>query len=288
MSVQIDTALVRQYHANVEHLVQQRGSLLRDCVRLETGVVGEQAFYDQIGASNAKKRTTRHGDTPLMNTPHARRRVSLYDYEWADLIDKQDKLKTLQNPESSYAVSAAMALGRSMDDEIITAINATAYTGKTGSTAVALPSAQKVLVASSGLTLAKLLSAKEILDGADVDPDEPRFIAVSPKQVTNLLNTTEIKSADYNTVKALAMGQVDTFLGFKFKVTNRLNVDSSSDRLVLCWVQSGVLLALAQDMETDIGPRRDKSNAIQVYASLGIGATRMEEAKVVQIACSES
>src|SRR3546814_9968356 len=61
-----------------------------------------------------------------------------------------------------------------------------------------------------------LLQAKEILDAAEVDVDDTtgqgaptRVIAVSTKQITNLLGTTEIKSVDYNSVKALAQGQVD-------------------------------------------------------------------------------
>ena len=66
------------------------------------------------------KRTTRHGDTPQIDT-HSRRRVSLVDYEYADLIDNQDKIRTLIDPTSSYALAAAYALGRAQDDEIIAA-----------------------------------------------------------------------------------------------------------------------------------------------------------------------
>ena len=45
----------------------------------------------------------------------------MVDYEYADLIDNQDKIRTLIDPTSSYALAAAYAIGRAMDDEIISA-----------------------------------------------------------------------------------------------------------------------------------------------------------------------
>ena len=80
MSVQITTAFVRQYHSNVVHLSQQKGSRLRMGVRVEM-VNGKSSFYDQIAATAARKRTSRHADTPRMDTPHKRRRVTLDDYD---------------------------------------------------------------------------------------------------------------------------------------------------------------------------------------------------------------
>ena len=155
MSNQITTAFVQQYSNNVAMLSQQKGSLLRAAVDVES-VVGKNAFFDQIGSATAVKRVSRHASTPQIDTPHARRRVSLVDYEYADIIDNQDKIRTLIDPTSSYAQAAAMALGRAMDDEIISAISGTAFTGETGSTSTALPSAQKITESSTGgLTIAK-------------------------------------------------------------------------------------------------------------------------------------
>jgi hypothetical protein len=94
MSNQITTAFVEQYSSNIQMLSQQKGSLLRDKVRLET-VVGKNAFFDQVGSVTATVRTSRHSDTPQVDTPHSRRRVSLVDYEFADLIDDLDKVKML-------------------------------------------------------------------------------------------------------------------------------------------------------------------------------------------------
>ena len=287
MSNQITTAFVQQYSNNVQMLSQQKGSLLRNTVDSET-IVGKNAFFEQVGQAVAQKRTTRHADTPQIDTPHSRRRVSMVDYEYADLIDKQDQVRTLIDPTSSYAQASAFALGRSMDDEIIASVSGNAFSGETGSTTVPLPSAQKITESGTdGLTLAKLRSAKEKFDSASVDPSIQRYIIVGPKQISDLLNTTQVTSSDFNTVKALVNGEINQFLGFTFVTSNRLSL-ASSKRLCLAYAGDGIKLALGQDIMTRIDERSDKGYATQVYVCMTMGATRMEEEKVVTIEAHEA
>ena len=287
MSSQITTAFVQQYSNNVQMLSQQKGSLLRNSVDAET-IVGKHAFFEQVGSAVAQKRVSRHSDTPQIDTPHSRRRVSMVDYEYADLIDKQDQVRTLIDPTSSYAQAAAFALGRAMDDEIITAISGTAFSGETGSTSVVLPSAQKITESGTdGLTIAKLRNAKEKFDSASVDPSIPRYIVVGPKQISDLLGTTQVTSSDFNTVKALANGEITSFLGFNFITSNRLSI-ASNKRLCLAFAMDGIKLALGQDIMTRIDERSDKGYATQVYVCMTMGATRMEEEKVVTIQAHEA
>ena len=285
MSTQITTAFVNQFSANVQMLSQQMGSLLRNAVDVES-VNGEKAFFDQVGSAAAVKKTSRHADTPLIDTPHSRRMVTMSDFQYADLIDDQDRVRLLIDPTSTYGRAAAAAMGRAMDDEIISAALGTALTGKDGSTSTALPSGQKIAVASAGLTIAKLVSAKEILDAASVDPSIPRHIVVSPKQISDLLNNTTVTSSDFNTVKALAQGEINT-VGFNFIVSNRLNTDTNGDRQVIAFASDGIKVAMGKEPTAKIEERADKSYATQIYYCQTMGATRMEEAKVVEIACSE-
>jgi hypothetical protein len=287
MSTQITTAFVEQYSSNVQMLSQQKGSLLRDKVRLES-VTGKNAFFDQIGSVTATVRSSRHSDTPQADTPHSRRRVSLVDYEFADLVDDLDKVRMLVDPTSSYAQAAAYAMGRAMDDAIITAATGSADTGVAGGTSVALPAGQIIAEAgTTGMTIAKLREAKEIIDLADVDPSLPRHIIVSPKQISDLLGTTEVTSSDFNSVKALAQGDVNSFLGFNFVVSNRLAV-ASSIRDCIAFVGDGIALAVGKDSTARIDERSDKGYATQVYYSAAFGATRMEEDKVVKIQAYEA
>ena len=285
MSTQITTAFVNQFSANVQMLSQQMGSLLRNAVDTES-VNGEKAFFDQVGQAAAVLRTSRHADTPLVETPHTRRMVTMSDYEYADLIDDSDKVRLLVDPTSTYSRAAAAAMGRAMDDIIITAALGTSQTGKDGSTSTALPAGQKIAHGSAGLTIAKLVSAKELLDAASVDPSIPRHIVVSPKQISDLLNNTTVTSADFNTVKALAQGEINSFVGFNFIVSNRLTDDGTS-RQVIAFAQDGLKLAVGKEPAARIDERADKSYSTQVYYCQTIGATRMEDEKVVEIACNE-
>ena len=286
MSVQITTAFVEQYKANVLHLAQQKGSRLRDAVRTET-VTGKAHFFERIGSTAAQKRTSRHSDTPRMDTPHSRRKVTMDDYDWADLIDNEDKVRLLISPSSDYAMAGAFAMGRAMDDAIIAAATGNAYTGVSGGTTQALTSGQKIVHGSANLTLAKLIEAKEILDAAEVDPEEPRFLVCQASQISNLLNSTTVTSSDFNTVKALVQGNIDTFLGFKFIRSQRLGTDATPSRQVLAFTKSAIGLAVGSDITTKISERSDKNYATQVFLSMTIGATRIEEEKMVEIACNE-
>jgi hypothetical protein len=289
MSFEVTTAFVQQYSTNVALLLQQRGSRLRDSVTSNNYTGKAAKAVEQIGAVTAQARVTRHGDTPLISTPHDARWVFPTDYEWADLIDDQDKLRMLIDPTSPYAQNGAFALGRAMDDDIITAFFADAKTGENGTTTTAFDTAnQQIAAGAAGLTIAKLREAKKILLGNEVDVDmDPLFMAVTAKQLDDLLGTTEVTSSDYNTVKALVQGDVDTFMGFKFIHTERLGVDGSSNRRVAAWARSGMHLGIWNNINARVSERDDKSYANQVYVKGTYGATRTEEGKVVEILCAE-
>ena len=291
MSSQITTSFVEQYSSNVAMLSQQMGSKLRSSVDVEK-VTGKNAFFDQVGVTAAQLRTSRHGDTPQIDTPHSRRRLSLADYEWADLVDDVDKVRMLVDPTSSYARAAAAAMNRAMDDVIITAFNASASTGVAGGDSTALPSGQKTATSdqSDGLTITKLLAAKKILDNNDVDPSLRRYIVCGPQQISDLLGTTQVTSADFNSVRALATGAVNSFMGFEFIMSTRLNMDATNttDRLIFAYTEDAIKLGIGKDISAKISERADKSYSTQVYYAMSLGAVRMEEKKVVQIPCHEA
>ena len=285
MSSQITTAFVEQYSANIQMLSQQMGSLLKDNVRNES-VVGKDAYFDQIGKVTAQLKVSRHSDTPQIDTPHSRRRVSLKDYEWADLIDQNDKVRLLIDPTSSYAKAAAYAMGRATDDVIIAAALGSSNTGVSGGTAVALPAGNITAVGTGGantMNIAKLALAKAKLDLGDVDPSIKRHIIVSPTEISDLLNNTTVTSSDFNTVKALVHGEIDSFMGFKFHVSNRLVDNAAGNTQCIAFAEDGILLATGKDVTAKIDERADKSYATQVYYCQTIGATRMEEAKVISV-----
>lgn len=295
MSTQIDKALVQTYKSNIEVQFQQKGSRLRDTVRVETQNA-EFDFYDRIGPVEAQKVTNRHGDTPLNETPHDRRRIALEDYDWADLIDKKDKIRMLADPTSAYTQNAVFAMGRAQDRAIIAAATATAYTGKTGATSVTFPAASEVAVdyvesgsaANSNLTIGKLRRVRFLLDSKEaVEDGELVTAVVTASQMQSLLRTTEVTSADYNTVKALVAGTVDSFMGFKFKRTELL-VKSGNIRECLFYPRSGITLATGQEITAEVDRLPGKRYSVQVYVCGNFGASRMWEEKVIRVKCDET
>src|SRR3546814_2609506 len=95
---------------------------------------------------------------------------------WADLVDELDKIKMLADPTSPYVAIGVAALNRVKDDIILAAARGSA---RTNSSSIALPAGQKIAVGSDGLTLVKLLQAKEILDAAEVDVEDRKSTSMN-------------------------------------------------------------------------------------------------------------
>lgn len=291
MSFTVTENMVQQFGSNFRILGQQRKSRLEGWCQPEPNITGTSKTVERLGASDAYDLTSRHADTQYVDTPHSRRWLDLSDSAWADLVDEMDKIKMLADPTSPYVSIGRAALNRKRDDKIIAAARGNA---RSNAGAVALPAGQKVAVSATGLTLAKLNATREILDASEIDLGEDidgqaavtRVLAVTTKQMSDLLNTTEIKSVDYNSVKALVQGQVDTFMGFKFVRTERLP-KVGNDRFCLAWVKGCVAFGWGMDQHVSIDPLPTKNYSVQVYARESTGATRIEDAGVVEIACQE-
>ena len=284
MSDQVNTAFVQQYATNVAHLLQQRGSKLRDTVMTSNATGKAAKVVEQVGAVNAQKRTTRHADTPLISTPHSARWTFPVDYEWADLIDDQDKVRMLINPQSPYAVNGAYAMGRAIDDEILGAFFGTSKTGENGSTDEAF-SGNTVSAGTTGkLEIGQLLEGKRILMENEVDLDNDQiFMAITAEQHEDLLGMSQIQTIDSNSTKVLVDGQVRSFLGINFITTQRMDTSVAASQDCPMWAKSGMHLTVWNDITTKISEREDKSYATQVYVKGTFGATRLELGKVVKI-----
>ena len=293
MSFEIDAASVQHYTTNIQLLLQQKGSLLKDTVSTGKYTGKAAKAIEQIGAVTAGKVDVRHGDTPLSSTPHTARWVFPNDYIWADLIDDQDKLRLLIDPTSSYALNGAYAIGRAMDDEILAAFMGVAKTGENGSEAVKFPGAQVVTdsdpKALTGMTVDKLQQAIKRLRQAEVDLDhDPVYCAISAQQEQDLLKDPKITSRDFNTQPVLVDGKLRSFMGISFVPIQRLSVDGLSKmRICPLWSKSGMHLGLWDEVSVSIDRRPDKRNSMQVMVKGTFGATRTHEQKVVSIYCKE-
>lgn len=294
MSLDIDQAFVDQFRDNVIMLVQQEGSRLRGTLTERNDLTGESEFIERVGKIEPQLRTTRHQDTPLSSVPHSKRRLDLKDYELADLIDKVDELRTLIDPQSDYVRAFGMGFGRQIDRDIIDAFDADVVTKRDSSgtasfdtnNVVAVNFVESGTASNSDLTVGKLREAKRILDANEV-PETDRHIAISASQLNSLLRDSEVTSTDFNSVRALVTGELDTYLGFQFHNTELLP-KSGDVRDVFAWHMTGMRLALPDPPQPRIKERADKSFSTQVFMSMTIGSVRLQETAVVKIKCDET
>lgn len=294
MSVNIPNHFAQEFATNIELLLQQKGSKLRGLVT-SGSYVGEQASpVDQIGAVEMQSVAGRFEAMGRVDADTDRRWVLPLDFDLPQLIDSFDKLRLLTDPESVYVQNAVYAAGRKIDDVIIDAFFGTAKTGKSGSTSTTFPSGQQVAVnhgasGNTGLTVAKLREARRILRANEVDLDmDPITVVVTAEQEDNLLAEAQVISLDYNDRPVLVDGKLKSFLGMNFVHCERLDVDGNSYRRIPVFAKSGMHLGIWNDITTDISQRKDlKGLPFQSYVYMTIGATRLEEDKVVEIKCAE-
>ena len=298
MPVTIDQVTAQKFAAVLLVLSQQLGSKFAFRVRNENVASAELAYFDTLAEDDdTAQKTGRHQGTPISEPIFGRRRVVPRPWTNKKVLDKEDLDRMLPDPRSPVAMNQVRSLGRQKDDLIIEAALGSASIGKAGGSSIdfkddsrsingdgtvttlgTLASVQSV----ADITLAKLLTMMKIFNEEDVDPDIRKYWAVSPKEIEDLLNITEIGSMDFNTVKALQQGKMETFAGFDFFWTNRLTADAATGTATrtIAWAQDGLILASIADIATRIEEAERLDFAWVLFSKMDLGAVRMEGEKV--------
>ena len=269
------------YSRNIMQLAQQKYSKLLNTVYIKPNVRGKTFFQDQIGQWSMSAKGGRNVQTPNNDPALARRMGTLVDYHDNRLLDRGDELRSISDPRSAYTIAAAQSLGRKIDDVILAALVGTSYSGETGTTSNTLSSTQVSSGTGMALSFGIVRDTKKILDNADIEAEE-RFFVVSPGALESLLGASEATSADYNSVKSLIRGEIDTWMGFKWITSTRLD-NTSSTRTCIAYHRYGLCLAMGDAPLVRTDERSDLSYSWQVYYELNIGAVRLEEERVVKV-----
>ena len=295
MENEVDVAFVDKFSDDVVILSQQKKSVLMQTVRNDVSKGnGGQFYFDRLGLVEANEITGRHQDTILNDPPHSRRLIAPRDFNIASMLDKADKLRIISMGtfDSKYARAQISGLNRKVDDLIIAAGfgDSIAVDENRGQTSVPLPAAQKVLAGGTKLTKTKILAAKLLLDNADVDKELKRFAVVSPSAINDLLEDSEVVSSDFNTVKALVNGDIDTWLGFKWIPSTRLPllVAGGTVRRSMFMAEGAIGIAEPQSIATSVDKRPDKNNGLQILSDFTMDGTRIEEPKFVEVQYDEA
>lgn len=285
--------------------LQQEASRLDKYVTVENGLSGKMVTFDQYGLLAFEEKVSRMGQTVLTEAPTHRRVMYPHIYTKAIGFDEFDakKLANIDVPVSKTIEGLRAAAGRSMDKVMLDAFLGENYTGENGTEAVPFSENQVVAsdyvdsgsVVGSNLTVAKLRKALAMLHKAEAWNEERRaygdelVLACSSSQIDSLLREPQVSSYDYNTVRALAEGKVDSFLGFRIIRTELLPLDAETgERSCLAWVKSKAQFGIWDDFKVKISVRDDLDEALQIRAKFACGATRLQEEAFVKIQCSES
>jgi len=290
----------QEFSTNVALLLQQKDSKFSGAVMTGTHQGKQASPVDQVGAVNMSPVTSRFAEKVRTDAPVDRRWVVPQDFDLQQLVDTFDKLKVISDPRSVYVQNSIQAANRQKDDLIIAAFTATALTGETGGTSTSILAANTVGVSTggttSGMNVAKLKKAYELLLSYDVDVDsDPVYCAITAKQNTDLLNEIQVISADFKQEQKpqVVGGRVMSFLGINFIHSQRLvtGTDDAAGTSRSCplWVKSGMHLGMWADVKTDVREAKElKGNPWEVYLHMSMGATRIEEKKIVRVWARES
>ncbi|GAF84223.1 unnamed protein product, partial [marine sediment metagenome] len=212
MSKNLTNAAVTEFDSEVKHEYQGMKTL-RECVTVRTGVVGEAYKFTRMGKGLANQKASQADVTP-MDIAHDRQTANLANWNAPEYTDIFDQAEVNFDERTELAQTIAKAIGRREDQIIIDTFAGITYAATNDSD----PDTGRVfdISATRNFDLTSIRSAKGHLDDIEADAGE-RYIVVRALAMQKLLEDTTVTSTDYNTVRALVNGELDTYLGFKFK-----------------------------------------------------------------------
>ncbi len=304
-------AFFNSYTAGYEHVLQEKKPQYQGLLR-EERIEGENESYDFLGTIEMTKKATRFEDIPVEDMTHNRRWITPEWYRKAIFVDKEDDIALHTDPTGDYIQALAKGIIRKENEVITGAFFANVDGGKTPSTdtyvledalyTTSTSAAGRTLAhdiqsdftaggVSAGLTIEKLILARQALIELNNDPDDMFYIACAPKQMSDLLREAETQSIDTNIIRSLVAGIVNEYMGFRFVITNQITIGSSNDVdadtsvfEIPVWTKEGMLFARHQSpiFNVDWLPRKQ---IWQISARVGMNAIRMDEDKIVKIEC---
>ena len=279
MSVSLSNAFVTLFDAEVKQAYQGKAQLV-GAVRARRGVEGSTVKFPKVGRGVATPRISQTDVTPL-NVGFSSVTLTLQDWNAAEYSDIFSQAKVNFDERQELVQVVAAAMGRRQDQLILDALNGSS---------TSLTVANSIGGSTTNLNVAKLREAKRLLDKGNV-PFDGRHIIVHANGIASLLSETAVTSSDFNTVKALVQGEINTFLGFQFHVLGDrseggLPIDGSSDRTCFAFHSMAIGYGEGIGMRTEINYIPEKTSWL-VNEVFSAGATAIDAEGIVSITCRE-
>ena len=286
MPITISNVYVQTFEQTVRHLAQQSEAKLRGWCQ-ERGVTSEQHNWETLDQTVAAEKGGPRSPTPVTDAVWGRRVSVARSYDVGDTTEQEDPVQMLVDPNSNVARSQGMAMRRKIDDVMIEAALADALNGDGSTTSIL--SAQTVGTGGEEISFDIVTQVNEKFMENDIDPEVEKVCVVGPKQVRRMLQLTEVTSVDYQNVKALAgNGMVPNWLGFKWIMSNRLNVPGASELDCLAFTRAAIGLQVNKDITARVAEDPSISFAWRIYCHMTLGAVRVEDRELVRVHLSDT
>ena len=232
MSAGLSAAAQQQFDSEVKHAFQTAG-VLRGTTTVRNDVVGDIYKFRKMGKGMANQKAT-SADVTAMGVTHTLISCSLENWNAPEYTDIFDAKEVNFDEKTELQTTIAGALGRRYDQLIIDALDAASTTN----------------VVAGGMNLAGLIDASEALNDNGV-ASGGRHIALTAAGLASLLSQTPVQSSDYNNVKALVSGELNTFMGFQFHVIET-RAEGGLAVSGYAWHDSAVGVAVGMDITSKV------------------------------------
>lgn len=279
MAVSLSNAFVTLFDAEVKQAYQGVAKLV-PAVRQRRGVEGSTVKFPKVGKGIATARVPQSDVTP-MNVGFSTVTCTLQDWNAAEYSDIFSQAKVNFDERNELVKVVANAIGRRQDQLILNALAASStsliVTEDEGGT-------------DTGLNVAKLRAAKKSLDKNNV-PMDNRHMIIHANSLASLLSETAVTSADFNTVRALVSGELNTFLGFTFHTIGDRDEGglpvASSERKLWAFHRDAIGYAEGIAPRTEINYIPEKTSWL-VNAVFSAGAIAIDAEGIVEIQTTDS
>jgi len=242
MSKTLSSVAVTEFDSMVKHAYQGQG-LLKPAVTIRNNVVGDTYKFRRMGKGLANQKSTSDLVTP-MNVAHEFKTASLQNWNAPEYTDIFDQADVNFDEKQELASTIAAAIGRRCDQLVIDAMDASS------------PDATDIAAGTTGLTMAKVIAAQVALRGQNVQ-NQNLYAVINADGLRGLLNDDKATNSDYQTIKALVSGDINSLAGFQFIILgNRteggLNVSATNTIDSWFFQRDAVGLAIGIDMKTSV------------------------------------
>lgn len=251
MSIYLSNAAITEFDNEVKHQYQGAGKL-RKTVTVRTGVTGSSHKFSRMGRGIANQKAIQADVTP-MNVSHTRPEATLQDWNAPEYTDIFSQAEVNFEEKVELAQTIAKAISRREDQIIIDVMTNVTYAATNDGN----PDTGRIfdVSASANFTMALLRSARGHFQDLEIEGGE-QHIALKAAALQNLLSDTTVTSSDYNSIKALVKGEIDTYMGFQFHIIGTRAEGGlpgvTGDEIAFAWDKASIGLAIGIDMKTSV------------------------------------